>query len=159
MISTRRAGLTLIELMVVIMIVGIMMGVAVPSLQKTRAQRMARNARDVFIWNANRARSRAIETGNTYLYVLDPSTNKAWIYKQNPSASSDTLLTINFQTEYEATTSTPTNSTIALCYNPRGYAFSCSANSPSSNIEVTFTHASYTAKARVKPMGQMDRTS
>jgi prepilin-type N-terminal cleavage/methylation domain-containing protein len=157
MIDNRRSGLTLVELVVVIIIAGIMMGVAVPSMQRSRATRVARNARDVLVWNASRARARAIQTGNTYLYQINPATERAWIVRRNPTVASDTLLTINFSTEYEATLSTSDNAVITLCYNPRGYAFSCDVTSPSSNVDVTFTHATYTSIARVKPLGQIER--
>lgn len=152
-----RAGFTIIELVVIIVIMGILMTYAIPRFQSTRAQRTARNARDVFVWNAQRARARAIQTGNTYLYELDPLTEKAWIVKRNPTLPSDTLLTVNFSIGYEATVSTASNNRITLCYNPRGYAFQCSANSPTSSVEVTFTNATYTSAARIKPMGQIQR--
>ena len=156
---SRRGGFTLIELLVVIIITGVILGYATPRLQNARAKRTARNARDVFVWNAQRARARAIQTGNTYLYELNPSTRRAWIVKRNATLASDTLLTINFATEYdESLVETSTSAKITLCYNPRGYAFACDGTySPTSNVTVTFTHAGNTSSATVKPLGQISR--
>ena len=161
LIDSRKGGFTLIELMVVIVIAGIIMLVAIPKFQGTRATRVARNARDVFVWNAQRARARAIQTGQTYLYELNPATERAWIVKRGATVASDTFLTINFQTQYEATVSTSANTTITVCYNPKGYAnTSCTAGSgtvPTANVDITFTHANYTSVARLKPLGQVTR--
>ena len=156
-LRSRRGGFTIIELVIVIVIAGIMMGYAIPRFQRTRAERTARNARDVFVWNANRARAKAIQSGTTYLFEVDPATERAWVVKRNATMASDTLLTINFESEYESEMSTAANSLITVCFNSRGYAFNCSGNSPTANVDVTFTHASYTSIARLKPMGQASR--
>lgn len=161
LLKSRQGGFTLIELVIVITIAGILMTYSIPRFQGARAQRTARNARDVFVWNAQRARARAIQTGTTYLYQLDPTTERAWIVKKGGSTAADTLLTINFQTEYESTVSTSANSVITVCYNPKGYAnTSCSGVTgtvPTANVDVTFTNASYTSSARLKPLGQVER--
>lgn len=152
---SQRAGFTLIELAIVVFIVGLIVAVATPRMTKTLADRNARNARDAFAWNANRARARAIQTGNTFLYVVNPSNERAWIYKRNPTTG-DTLAVVDFLSEFDARVSTNSNNTFTLCYGPRGYAYDCTG-AGTNTFEVTFTTGGYSATARVKPLGQVDR--
>jgi prepilin-type N-terminal cleavage/methylation domain-containing protein len=158
-IGSARAGFTLIELLIVIMISGTLMMIAIPSFSRVTAARNAQNARDAVVWMASRARSRAIERGQTQLLEIDPATERVWIVRRNTGAAlaSDTLEKTNFSTTYNTLVSSATNTRVVLCFSPRGYAFSCSANSPSANVDVTFSHAGKTAVARVKPLGQIER--
>lgn len=153
--QSRRDGFTIIELAVVIFIAGLIMAIALPRLSRTVEERYARNARDAFAWTASRARARAIQTGNTVLYVVNPSNEKVWVYKRNPSAG-DTLVALNFTTQFQATVSTASNNTLTICYSPRGYAYDCTG-SGTNTVDVTFTHGPYTAVARIKPLGQVER--
>ena len=79
--------------------------------------------------------------------------------KRNATAASDTLVTINFQNEYESTVSTSTNAAITVCFNPRGYAFARGSTCGSSMTTDTlvFTHATQTSRAIVKPLGQVQK--
>lgn len=157
--GSARAGFTLIELLIVIVISGALMMMAIPSFNQVTASRNAQNARDATVWMASRARSRAIERGQTQLLEIDPATERAWIVRRNTgvAVATDTLETTDFSTKWNSQVSTATNARITVCYGPRGYAFSCSANSPAANVDVTFTHASKTATARIKPLGQIER--
>lgn len=131
------------------------MAIAAPRVGKTLQEHYARNARDAFAWTANRARARAIQTGETFLMVASPSNEKVFVYKRNP-ATGDTLLALNFSTQFNADISTSSNNTFTVCYGPRGYAYDCTG-SGTNTLDVTFTHGVYSAKARVKPLGQVER--
>ena len=157
--GARQRGFTIVELLVVIAIAGILMTYAIPRLHAARANRAARNARDVFAWTAQRARVKAIQTGATQLLQINPTTERAWIVKRNPTTAADTTLTIHFQNEYDAAVSTSANALITVCFNPRGYAFARGTTCGSSvtTDTLTFTHASYTSQAVLKPLGQVQK--
>lgn len=152
-----RGGYTLIELMIVMVIAATLMTFAVPGFTRMIRAKNAQNARDDLVWMAARARSRAIERGQVFLLEINPTTERAWIVRRNPTTASDTVQTVDFNTEFKSQISTVANTTITICYSPRGFAFSCSANSPGVDTDVTFTHIDKTAVARVRPLGQVTR--
>lgn len=154
-----RGGYTLVELVLVMIIGAILMMMAIPSFSRMTAGQNARNARDAVVWMGARARARAIERGQVTLLELDPANERAWIVRRNTGTAlaSDTLEKTNFGTEQSVTLSTASNNKITLCYNARGYAFSCTGTSPAANVDVTFSHGGNTAVARVKPLGQIER--
>lgn len=158
-ISTARAGFTLVELMMVIIIGGVLLGIAIPSYTNLTKGRNAQNARDAVVWLAARARGRAIERGEVHLLEIDPPSERAWVVRRNSGTplASDTVETVNLSNQYATTVSTTANTKITLCYGPRGYAFSCGGGSPTGAVDVTFSHINRTARARVKPLGQIER--
>jgi prepilin-type N-terminal cleavage/methylation domain-containing protein len=155
--SSIRPGFSMVEMVIVIVIAGIIASFTIPSFNNTQRNRMAQNARDSFVWMGARARSRAIEMGTTFLLEVDPATERAWIVRRNPTVAADTLQMVDFTTEYASTITTSTNNTVTVCFNSRGYAWACAGTSPTSNVDVTFSHAQRIASARVKPLGQMQR--
>src|SRR5687768_1292396 len=156
-ITRKRDGFTLVELLIVMIIGGILMSYAVPSFTRMSASQNARNARDRMMWMANRARTIALTRGQVQLFEIDPSTNSAWVVRRNPMTAADTTEVVRFNSEYSATVTTSTGNRITLCFSARGYAFSCSANSPGGNVEATITHVEKSATARIKPLGQIER--
>jgi prepilin-type N-terminal cleavage/methylation domain-containing protein len=150
-----RAGFSLIELLIVMVIGGILMTFAIPGYTKMTAARNAQNARDNLVWMAARARAKAIEMGRVYQLQIDPTTEKARIIQRGATVPLDSVLFSG--KEFKSTISTIANTVIVVCYSPRGYAFSCDAGSPNANVDVTFTHFDKTAIARIKPLGQIER--
>ena len=156
--ASRRAGFTLIEALLVLIISGILLGYAIPAFNGLTQRRNAQNARDAVVWMAARARARAIEQGQVQLLEIDPANHRAWIVRRNTGTAlaSDTVETINFLNEQKTTLSTAANTKITICYGSRGYAIACSGNSPTANVDVTFTFNDRTAVARVKPLGEIE---
>ena len=80
-----RPGFSLVEMGVVLFIAGIIIAWTIPGFTRMQRNRVAQNARDSFVWLANRARARAVETGTTQLLEIDPANSRAWIVKRNPT--------------------------------------------------------------------------
>jgi prepilin-type N-terminal cleavage/methylation domain-containing protein len=158
--ASRRAGFTLVELAIVLCIGGVLLTLAMPAFAGARANRTARNARDVLVWSAQQARSTAVKTGSVQLLQIDPATNRVWVVKRNPISAADTTLKVDFRSQYESRLSSTASGVITVCFSPRGYAFkwgsSCST-APSNGVDVVFTHGNRWATARLKPLGQVER--
>jgi hypothetical protein len=92
------------------------------------------------------------------LLEIDVAAERAWIVRRNTGTAlaSDTLEKVRFDTE-RSVQITGSGPKVTVCYNPRGYAFVCSTGSPTTNVDVTFSHAGKSAIARVKPLGQVER--
>jgi type II secretory pathway pseudopilin PulG len=146
----------MIELLIVITIAGIIATFAIPPFNNAQQNRMAQNARDSFVWLGNKAKSRAIEMGTTWMLEVDPATEKAWIVKRNPTVASDTLQIVDYPTQYASTISTRTNTLVRICYNSRGYAWPCTGGLGATEV-ITFTHALRTSRVSVMTLGQMQR--
>src|SRR5688572_23241839 len=77
-----RAGFSMIELLLVMVIGAILMTFAIPGYTRMTAARNAQNARDNLVWMAARARAKAIEMGRVYQLQIDPGTEKARIIER-----------------------------------------------------------------------------
>jgi prepilin-type N-terminal cleavage/methylation domain-containing protein len=157
--GTARDGYTLVELLLVIIIGAVLLSMAIPAYNGLTTGQNARNARDAVVWMGARARARAIERGQVHLLEIDPANERAWIVRRNTGAAlaTDTLEKIDFSAEQDVTITTSTGNKITLCYNARGYAFTCTGTSPASNVTATFTQAGRNAVAQLRPLGQIER--
>lgn len=152
--SRKRFGFTVIELVIVLVLSAMLTILAIPRFTQLEAQRRAANARDAVIWLAAKARSAAIEHGVSYEMDLDADQDRAWLL---PRGAADTLQVIDFAAEYGVEVSSEAASRVTLCYSPRGFAFSCDANSPSTAVDFVFSGGHRTATARIRPLGQVDK--
>ncbi len=146
-----RAGFTMIELLFVLLISTVLLGMATSGFESAQRSTAAHAARDSYTWLANRARSNALERGETVTMTLKPDSALARI-----TDTSGTIDVIYFRTQYGTAVSTSDNATVVVCYGPRGFALSSCSNGDLPQT-VTFTRADQAYSARVQVLGQVDR--
>ena len=78
----RRAGFTLLELILVMMIAVVVLSIAAPSLRMFANARPVANAAAQFVALTDYARSQAISEGRTYRLNLDPDKGLFWLTAQ-----------------------------------------------------------------------------
>ena len=84
--AVRKAGFTLLELILVMLIVAIVLSIAAPSLRMFANARPVANAAAQFVALTDYARSQAISEGRTYRLNLDPDKGLFWLTAQEGGA-------------------------------------------------------------------------
>lgn len=116
-----RPGFTVVELTFVLMIGGILMGLAIPSFKEYAQRREVLNARSAVTYAAARARSSAVERGEVIVLMIRPYRDSVFVMTRDWK---DTLEMIDF-------VSGETRSDIIVgsgpapfrvCYMPSGFA-------------------------------------
>ena len=114
-----RGGFTMIEMLLVIVIAGLMMGIAIPTFLKF-SDKNAINSAAVAVSTMNsRARLSAVQRGRTTRLMIQPSSNQMWIVSMNVAGTGyDTLGSVeNLNTRFGITFTT---SSTSISYTPRG---------------------------------------
>ena len=114
-----KAGFTLIELVIVIVIGSILTGVALSSFQTAQNKFRVRGAKSAYVTMHQRARSRAVEMGETVLFVVNTVGDSVWSLSMGGGVTDIR----RFRTELNVDLQGPS---YFLCMTPRGYAdYSC----------------------------------
>lgn len=159
----KTGGFTLIELIVVILIGSILVGVSLSSFNNVQSRFAVRGAKQTYATWHQRARSMAIESGETIIMVV-------WV-----TGDSTAMLTRDgatwtwsdvqrFDDELGVDLQTQGNASFYMCMTPRGYADrSCGAWGATYGYQATFAdtvrlqfwQGSDSASVLILPMGQL----
>lgn len=145
----------MVEVLIVIVVAGILTGMAYPGVARYISQQNATNARNSFAYMAARARSAAIERGSVARLTIDAAGDSAIVV----TAGGDVLERMNYAIEYQVDVSSSGEPILDICYTSRGFAVqgspACSANDLDAVTDLTFTRANRSSSARVRLAGQV----
>jgi prepilin-type N-terminal cleavage/methylation domain-containing protein len=91
--ASRRTGFTLVELVVVLVILGVVLGVAGPAFI-VRGEAMGDDASAPVVRMLERARRTANESARLTTVVIDPRTARAWVRTEGREPNIDTTFTL-----------------------------------------------------------------
>jgi prepilin-type N-terminal cleavage/methylation domain-containing protein len=143
-----RAGFTVIELLVVVVLAAMLTQLAVKTFGLTSSHIAAREARNVFNGLVARARAQAIESGIPTMLVADADGDSVMVFANGNVAEKVRFgeeLGVDIQTEQRIT---------RICMNTRGYA-DTDCNSFSSVTKMAFSQGTKSTTIEIFPLGQI----
>ena len=115
----KIGGFSLIELVLVILIGSVLTSVALSSFQTAQNRFRVRGAKGVYVTMHQRARSRAVEMGETVLFVVNTAGDSVWSLSGGGGVTEIKRFRSEFNVDLRG-------SSFFLCMTPRGYAdYSC----------------------------------
>lgn len=144
----RRGGFTLIEMLIVIVISGLIIGVGMRESPPLFNERAVGSASDAVLATSYRARSEAISAGRPmYVWILP----NEGIVRMGTSPTE--LLDSVVMSDHNVTM---TGNDLELCYTARGYAMP-GCTTVTSPEEISFTRGDRSKSLTVLPLGQIWR--
>ena len=156
--TRRTSGFTIIEMVFAILIGTILTGIALSTFQTVQSRFAARGAKAVYATMHQRARSKAIERGETVLLFVDTAGDSAYVFTMSGGIEDRT----RFRPEFNVDLRSPL-STFILCMTPRGYAdyecgsfrqFGFTASTPNA-LRLQFWRGADSTSVVILPMGQL----
>lgn len=146
-----RAGFTLLELIVVMMIAAVLISIAVPQFRQYLERRSVINARDTFGMMAARARAASIERGENVWLTIDPDAGVVRVDTVAGAAPLDMmdLSDGDIRAMMDGTTVT------TVVFTPRGFADPGSSTGLPKDVQ--FTNGSASATVTITPIGRVQR--
>lgn len=144
----QRAGFTLIEMVLVVMIGGMLVGIAAPAYGRIASERAVGNARDAMIHTAYRARSEAMRSGKLVHLKVRPNDGVVWVVDGSGGVL-HSLAMADYHAEMVGVS-------MDICYTARGYALP-GCTTVTTGATLAFARGNATATAVVLPLGQVRR--
>lgn len=156
LMERRATGFTMIELVLVLLVGSILTGMALSSFRNVQPRFAVRGAKTMYATLQQRARSRAVEMGETVLFFVDTVGDSAYI-SIDGVISDVTRFRSQLNVDLRASPST-----YFLCMTPRGYAdYECGSYTggftatTNSAIRLQFWQNADSTSVLVLPMGQL----
>lgn len=152
----KTSGFTIVEIVFVLMVTGILTGMAFSTFSGLQTRFAVRGAKVMYATLHQRARSRAVELGETVIFFVDTVGDSAYIVS-NGVTTDVTRFAEQMDVDLRAS-----QSTYFLCMTPRGYAdYECGSYTGSftattnSMIRLEFWRGADSTSVIVLPMGQL----
>lgn len=149
-----RRGITISELLFVMVVMGILAGVAFNNFTDQRHGLSVRSAENGFLSLQAQARAIAVEWGTVVRLVVSPEEDRVSLVT-NGSVGADTVRTSDFEARFDTTLEGDWDE-LVLCMTPRGIA-DIQCNSFSRPQEVRFARGGRTGSVLVQPLGRAER--
>lgn len=155
----KASGFTLIELVFVILIGSILTSIALSTFQNVQTRFAVQGAKQMYMTLHQRARSKAVEMGETVILLVYVQGDSALIF----SASEGPTDVTRFDEQLNVDIRTPGNASYFMCMTPRGYAdYNCGSygtmgltQTYSDTLRLEFWLNADSASVLVLPMGQL----
>lgn len=118
--DASRAGFSLLEVLVAIMMLVLVYAIAIPSLASTRVRAAVHNSKHVVLSSISLARSAAIRFGRPAVLRLDSQGDRIWVEVDTSMVAGgpkDTLNLVNLRQELDVDLKSNRSS---VCFNGRG---------------------------------------
>jgi len=156
--TRRTAGFTLIEMVFAILIGTILTGIALSTIQTAQSRYATRSAKNMYATMQQRARSRAIESGETILLFVDTAGDSAYTYTLTGGLHDVVRFRPDLNVDIRSSASM-----FMLCMTPRGYAdYECGSlrmygvtASSNSATRLEFWRGGDSTSVVILPMGQL----
>ena len=153
--ASRRAGITLVEMLIVLIVFGTLLGVALPRLFQAFQGAKGRSAVNQFVSAHRLARATAIRYGRVAELHIDAASARFWIEVDTSQAGgvTDTIRTIR---DVGDSPFVMTSDRSLVCFDGRGLA-TTAGGCEAGDVTVTFSLAGRTDTVSVSSLGKVLR--
>lgn len=153
----QPGGFTAVELLVVVLVAGILGGLAFPRFARYRSQRESINARDAFGYAAARARAAAVGRGDVVVLMIRPHGDSVVVMSGDAEDTLEVIDYVRGETTADVVMAGGLPAPFRICYVPRGFAHPSCGNGDRLPVRVGFANRSDTLWSVISGVGQVQR--